>query len=115
MVEIQPSEWDWYTMGFEGCFELAVYSLSMKPFAIGWYAVVQIRLDPSSCISCVQSADSNWDPRSVVIVDGTPNLEIHPLTKACATVLAACYVCDWDGFWPAGESIIASKQVGIAS
>ena len=68
-------------------------SLSMNLFAIGWYAVVWIHLDPSSSISCVQRADSNWDPRSVVTVEGTPNLKIHPLTKACASYRLCCLIC----------------------
>lgn len=43
---------------------------------------VRIRLESNSCKSCVQSADSNCDPLSVVMVDGMPNLAIHPLTTA---------------------------------
>ena len=46
------------------------------------------RVEPRSCISSRQRADSNWLPRSVVTVDGTPNLEIHPLTNALATMSA---------------------------
>ena len=34
----------------------------------------------------LQSVDSNWHPRSVETVDGTPNWEIHPLKEAQATV-----------------------------
>ena len=79
----------------------------MKPFTIGWYAVVRIRLDPSSCISCVQKADSNWDPRSVVTVEGTPNLEVHPLTKAYATVSAVMSVIGM----ASGQRVNRSLQV----
>ena len=43
---------------------------------------------PSKCISLVHRADSNCRPLSVVTVDGTPNRETHPCTKACATVSA---------------------------
>ena len=64
----------------------------MKLFAIGWYAVVWIHLDPKSCISWVQRADSNWDPRSVMTVEETPNLAIYPPTKARATVSAVMSV-----------------------
>ena len=46
------------------------------------------RVEPRSCISFRQSADSNCRPRSVVTVDGTPNHEIHPLTNALATTSA---------------------------
>ena len=52
---------------------------------MGWYAVVRIHLEPNSCIRQFQRADSNWDPRSVVTVDGTPNREIHPLINGWAT------------------------------
>ena len=42
------------------------------------------RLDPSNCINCCQSRDSNCVLQSVhvVIVDGMPNLAIQPLRKA---------------------------------
>ena len=43
------------------------------------------RVEPISCISSRHRADSNWRPRSVVTVDGTPN---HPLTNALATMSA---------------------------
>ena len=46
------------------------------------------RVVPRSCINSRQSADSNWRPRSVVRVDGTPNLETHVLTNAFATTSA---------------------------
>ena len=39
-------------------------------------------------MSCCQRDDSNCCPLSVVMVEGTPNLEIYPLMKACATVSA---------------------------
>ena len=55
------------------------WNLSIRPLAIG------LRLDPSNCINCCQSADSNCLPWSVVIVDGIPNLAIQPLRKAWAT------------------------------
>ena len=58
------------------------------PFAAGWYAVVLVRIDPRRWVISLQRADSNWAPRSVVIVDGMPNREIHPLRNAWAVVLA---------------------------
>ena len=39
-------------------------------------------------MNSLHKADSNWRPRSVVIVDGVPNREIQVLTKARATVSA---------------------------
>ena len=35
-----------------------------------------------------ESLDSNWRPRSVEMVDGTPNLAIHPEANVKATVSA---------------------------
>ena len=64
------------------------WNRSISPFVIGWYDVVRVRLEPKSCISFLHSTDSNWRPRSVVAVDGVPNLDIHPLTNALATVSA---------------------------
>ena len=64
---------------------------------MGWYAVVRIHLEPSSCIRQFHRADSNWDPRSVVMVhvDGTSNYEIHSLINACATESAVIsLICD---------------------
>ena len=71
--------------------------------------MVQIRLDPKSCISWVQRADSNWDPQSVVTVEGTPNLDIHPLTKARATVSAVMSVIGM----ASGQQVNRSLQVRI--
>ena len=62
---------------------------------MGWYAVVRIRLEPSSCIRRFHRADSNCDPRSVVTVDGTLNREIHPLRNACATDSAVISLTDY--------------------
>ena len=59
---------------------------------MGWYAVVRIRLDPNSLVSSAQRFDSNWRPRSVVMVDGVPNHAIQPLTKASATDSAVMLV-----------------------
>ena len=64
------------------------WNRSISPFVIGWYDVVRVRIEPKSCISFLHSTDSNWRPRSVVAVDGVPNLDIHPLTNALATVSA---------------------------
>ena len=55
----------------------------MKPLAIGWYAVLQID---------TLGSDSNWDARFVVTMEETPNVEIQPLTKACAHVSAVMSV-----------------------
>ena len=43
---------------------------------------------PNSCVSCSHILDSNCRPRSVVMVEGTPKREIHPLINAVATVSA---------------------------
>ena len=64
----------------------SLWKRSIMPLAIGWYEVVRIRLQPNRCISCCHKLDSNCFPLSVVIVEGIPKCEIHPLTKACATV-----------------------------
>ena len=53
---------------------------------MGWYAVVRMRLIPSSCESRLNSFDSNCEPLSVVIKAGTPNSATHLLMKALATV-----------------------------
>ena len=53
---------------------------------------MRICLVPNNCMRCDHRADSNCDPLSVVIVDGTPNLEIQPLTKVLATVSAVILV-----------------------
>jgi len=66
-----------------------------------------MRLHPKSCIRWFHNVDSNCFPWSVVTVDGTPNLEIHPWTKTCATVSVA----DWQSLWPSGETISASQQI----
>ena len=43
-------------------------------------------------MSCVQSVDSNWRPRSVDTVDGTPNRDTQTLMKALVTVSAVMSV-----------------------
>ena len=64
--------------------------------------MVRIRLDPRSRISCCQSAGSNSQPRSVVIVDGTPKCAIQPLRKVRDHCLSGD-AADGNSFWPASE------------
>ena len=40
----------------------------------------------------LQSLDSNCRPRSVMMLEGTPNREIHPLMSAWATASAVMVV-----------------------
>ena len=47
-----------------------------------------MHLQPSSSINRCCSADPNWCPWSVVMEDGTPNLNIQQLIKVWATVSA---------------------------
>ena len=49
---------------------------------------MRMRFIPSRCISCSHRPDSNWEPRSVVTVEGTPNRAIQVVAKASATVSA---------------------------
>ena len=65
------------------------------------------RREPSKCVSCVQSVDSNRRPRSVVIVDGVPNQEIHPLMHQ----IRLLSVSHRNGLWPAYEPVDAGKDV----
>ena len=50
------------------------WKCSTIPFAIRWYEVVRVRLEPRRCIELSQSLDSNWLPWSVVMVEGSLNL-----------------------------------------
>ena len=47
------------------------------PLDEGWYAVVVMCLQPSSLVNSRNKVDWNWLPRSVVMVDGTPNVAIQ--------------------------------------
>ena len=51
--------------------------LSMIPLDTGWYAVVRMCLHPINFASALNIWDSNWAPRSVVMVDGALNLAIQ--------------------------------------
>ena len=48
----------WVMMSFQSCFKLAVNKTISN---------MHLCLEPNSCISCVQSVDSNCDPLPVVI------------------------------------------------
>ena len=50
--------------------------------------MVRMRFEPRRLESDVNKEASNWAPRSVVMVEGTPKMEIHLETKARATVSA---------------------------
>ena len=63
-------------------------SLSTMPFAWRWYAVVWMFLVPKSCDNLRNSSDSNWRPRSVVILSGTPYLATHPARNVLDVVYA---------------------------
>ena len=54
--------------------------------------MVRARLDPRRVMSVFHSRDSNWRPRSVTIVEGTPKREIQPVRKAWATASAVIQV-----------------------
>ncbi len=54
----------------------------------GWCAVVWMRFELRRCMRSSQSANSNWHPQSVVIVEGVPNRDIHPWTNTRATTSA---------------------------
>ena len=58
--------------------------------------------------------DSNWHPRSVTIVEGTPKRETQPLRKACATASAVMEVSK-DGFRPACETVHTCEEIGESS
>ena len=51
-------------------------SLSSMPFAWKWYPVVWVFLVPKGCDNLWNSSDSNWRPRSVVTLSGTPYLAV---------------------------------------
>lgn len=53
--------------------------------------------------------DSNCRPRSVVTIDGMPNLAIQPLTKAWATVSAVMSGMGIDS----GQPVDASEDVSL--
>ena len=61
--------------------------------------MVRERLEP---VRLLHNRDSNYRPRSVTMVDGTPNREIQPLRNAFAT---ACG--DRIDFGPSSKSINA--------
>jgi hypothetical protein len=63
----------------------------MSPLAIGWYVVVRRCLQPRSWRSWAQSHDSNWRPRSVEIVEGTPKSAIQPVANVSVTVSAVMF------------------------
>ena len=54
-----------------------LWNLSINPFAQGWYAVVFICLTPNNFVNSSKSVDWNWEPLSVVIIEGQPKTEIH--------------------------------------
>ena len=54
--------------------------------------MVRARLDPMNDMSVLHNWDSNWRPRSVMMVEGTPNREIQPCRNVCATVSAV--ICE---------------------
>ena len=57
--------------------------------------MVRERLEPSREVRLLYKRDSNCRPRSVTMVDGTPNREIQPLRNAM------------HGFGPSSKSINA--------
>ena len=63
-------------------------NLSTMPFAWGWYVVVWMFLAPRSCDNLWNSSDSNWCPRSVVTLSGTPFLATHTARNVLAVVYA---------------------------
>ena len=71
-VSVHFSVWELHFREALSC----LWNLSIIPL---WYDVVHMRLETSNCISCCKSIDSNCLPRSVVIVNGMPNLTIQPL------------------------------------
>jgi len=87
-VSIQASGLGWALRAALSC----QWNLSTMPFVWGWYAVVLACLEPRRDMRLVQSWDSNCRPRSVMMVEGTPTREIHPLRKAWATALAVMAV-----------------------
>ena len=48
--------------------------------------MVRIRLQPRMAVSDLNKEDSNCEPLSVVITDGTPKFAIQCATKFCATM-----------------------------
>ena len=76
-------------------------------FAAGWLDVVRTRVVPNSLVSSANRWDLNCRQRSVVIVSGDPNTDIHLSTNARATVSA-----DWSGIGMAsGQQVYRSTQV----
>lgn len=65
------------SVGFQGCFQLTVEAFYKNVCTRMIYAIVLHIFDPRRMNSgCIRS-DSHWLPHSVVIVDGTPNLECN--------------------------------------
>ena len=54
--------------------------------------MVWVHLEPVGSIKCCHSVDLNCPPWSMVMVAGTTNLEIQPVTKAWATDSAVMLV-----------------------
>ena len=76
--------------------------------------MVCILLEPNVCVSCCHREDSNWAPRSVVITEGVPNLEIHPSINACATVAAVATIWNGHSLGPSCKMINTREYVGVA-
>ena len=81
----------------------------MRPLVTGWYAVVRMCLEPSICMSCIQSTDSNCDPLSVVMVDGTP-IKLNNLSTPTEAWITDCAVISLIGM-ASGHLVNLSMQV----
>ena len=76
---------DWGLCAISAAFSCRC-SRSTSPFAHGWYAVVRMWWVPRSFIKRCQTSDSNWSPRSEVMLAGTPKRATQPSKKPWATV-----------------------------
>ena len=88
------------------------WNCSIRPFAIGWYAVVWTCLDSRSCMSLPEfrlkltslvSCRSWWDTKS-----GDPSTYKRLSNCIC------CDICNRNSFGPTCKTIDTSQEIGVA-
>ena len=62
-------------------------------------------------MSSAQRFDSNNLPRSVVIEEGIPKRETHPVINARATVHGISHIRNWNSFRPSREPVNDGEKI----